>query len=101
MIWMGRGDVLRYVGEVERGEVDGKQTPIVVKETSATACVDGRNALGMVVGQFCMKLAISKAKEAGVGWVVAHGSNHYGIAGTSSILLPLILKRLLCKDITR
>ncbi|CAI2341134.1 unnamed protein product [Caenorhabditis sp. 36 PRJEB53466] len=30
---------------------------------------------------FCMDLAIKKAKDAGIGWVVAKGSNHYGIAG--------------------
>ncbi len=29
-----------------------------------------------------MKLAIKKAKETGVGWVVVNHSNHYGIAGT-------------------
>ena len=28
-----------------------------------------------------MKLAIEKAKESGVGWVVAKRSNHFGIAG--------------------
>jgi LDH2 family malate/lactate/ureidoglycolate dehydrogenase len=70
-----------YVEEIERGEVDGKQTPQILKETVSTACVDGRNAIGMVVGQFCMKLAIQKAKQAGIGWVVAKGTNHYGIAG--------------------
>ncbi|KAG7273436.1 hypothetical protein CRUP_023661 [Coryphaenoides rupestris] len=55
--------------------------PVVEKETGATALVDGKNLLGPVVGNFCMALALKKAKEAGVGWVVAHGSNHYGIAG--------------------
>ena len=29
--------------------------------------------LGPVVGKFCMELAIKKAKEAGIGWVVACG----------------------------
>jgi LDH2 family malate/lactate/ureidoglycolate dehydrogenase len=28
-----------------------------------------------------MQLAITKAKQSGVGWVVAQHSNHYGIAG--------------------
>lgn len=28
-----------------------------------------------------MDTAIRKAKESGVGWVSAYGSNHYGIAG--------------------
>ncbi|KAM9854424.1 putative oxidoreductase YjmC [Aulostomus maculatus] len=55
--------------------------PVVEKESAATALVDGKNLLGPVVGNFCMNLAIKKAKEVGIGWVVAHGSNHYGIAG--------------------
>ena len=33
------------------------------------------------MGKFCMNLAIKKAKETGVGWVVCYESNHYGIAG--------------------
>ncbi|XP_002735911.3 putative oxidoreductase YjmC [Saccoglossus kowalevskii] len=33
-----------------------------------------------------MELAIKKAKEAGIGWVVAKGSNHYSIAGYYSLM---------------
>jgi LDH2 family malate/lactate/ureidoglycolate dehydrogenase len=36
---------------------------------------------GPVVGDFCMKLAIEKAKNVGIGIVTAKRSNHYGIAG--------------------
>ncbi|XP_060585808.1 uncharacterized oxidoreductase YjmC-like [Ruditapes philippinarum] len=36
---------------------------------------------GPVIGRFCMDFAIKKAKEAGIGWVSARGSNHFGIAG--------------------
>lgn len=28
-----------------------------------------------------MDVAIKKAREFGIGWVVAKGSNHFGIAG--------------------
>lgn len=38
-----------------------------------------------MVGTFSMQVAIDKAKETGVGWVAAHSSNHYGIAGMYSI----------------
>lgn len=47
--------------------------PVLEKETAATALVDGKNLLGPVVGNFCMNLAIKKAKEVGIGWVVARG----------------------------
>lgn len=48
---------------------------ISLQEQAGTAWVDGNNLLGPVVGNFCMDLAIKKAKEAGVGWVVAKGSS--------------------------
>jgi len=35
----------------------------------------------MPIAKFCMELAIQKAKKHGIGWVVARGANHYGIAG--------------------
>jgi len=52
-------------------KADGE--PTILNQTAATACVDGNNLLGPVVGKFCMNLAIQKAREAGVGWVVAKG----------------------------
>ena len=45
--------------------------PVILKETTATAWVDGCDALGATVGNFCMDLAVKKAKECGVGWVAA------------------------------
>ena len=60
--------------------------PVVLKETEATAWVDGKNLLGPVTGKFCMQLAIDKAKQSGIGWVVAKGCNHFGIAGYYSTM---------------
>lgn len=62
-----------YVKDIKTGICAKDGEPVVEKETAATALVDGRNLLGPVVGNFCMKLAIQKAKEAGIGWVVARG----------------------------
>ncbi|KAL5487347.1 hypothetical protein EMCRGX_G019936 [Ephydatia muelleri] len=70
-----------YVNEVKSGQCDGKAKPEIVKQTVATAFVDGKNGIGFVVGNYCMELAIVKAKDAGIGWVTCTGSNHYGIAG--------------------
>lgn len=53
--------------------------PVVLKNGPVTALVDGNNGLGVVVGTFCMELAIKMAKTHGLGWVVAKGSNHFGI----------------------
>ncbi|CAN9499081.1 unnamed protein product [Ophioblennius macclurei] len=70
-----------YVKDIKSGICAKDGEPEVKKETAATALVDGKNLLGPVVGNFCMNLAIKKAKDAGIGWVVARNSNHYGIAG--------------------
>lgn len=74
-----------YIRDIQGGMCDPKATCKVDKETVATALVDGNNGLGAVVGKYCMDLAIKKAKDAGIAMVVAHGSNHYGIAGIYSI----------------
>ncbi|CAO4365154.1 unnamed protein product [Caenorhabditis nigoni] len=70
-----------YVRDVQQKVCKGDGEPVILKEKAGTAWVDGNNLLGPVVGNFCMDLAIEKAKNAGIGWVVAKGSNHYGIAG--------------------
>lgn len=62
-----------YVKDIESGICAKDGEPVVEKESAATALVDGKNLLGPVVGNFCMDLAIKKAKEAGIGWVVARG----------------------------
>lgn len=64
---------------MRRGLCDGNATPVILKESPATAWVDGNYGLGAVVGNFCMDLAIQKAKHVGVGWVVAKGKLHFNI----------------------
>ncbi|KHJ48592.1 malate/L-lactate dehydrogenase [Trichuris suis] len=70
-----------YINDLNGSFCKGSGVPTVLSDKAATAWVDGENLLGPVVGNFCMDLAIQKAQTAGVGWVVAKGSNHYGIAG--------------------
>lgn len=74
-----------YVNDILKKVCEGGATPTILKESSSTALVDGNNGLGPVVGNFCMDLAIKKAKSEGIGWVCAKGSNHYGIAGWYAI----------------
>ncbi|XP_060585806.1 uncharacterized oxidoreductase YjmC-like [Ruditapes philippinarum] len=70
-----------YITDVKTKTTVAIENPEIVKETIATALVEGNNILGPVIGRFCMDLAIKKAKDAGIGWVSARGSNHFGIAG--------------------
>lgn len=74
-----------YVRDIKTGTTLSDREPKVIKESNATALVDGNNLLGPVVGNFCMQLAIKKAKNIGIGIVVANRSNHYGIAAHYSI----------------
>ena len=62
-----------YVHDIKAGITVSDVEPCIQNQTSATACVNGNNVLGPVVGNFCMKLALQKAEDTGVGWVVASG----------------------------
>ncbi|XP_048462836.1 uncharacterized oxidoreductase YjmC-like [Rhincodon typus] len=74
-----------YLKDLETGICAKDGEPLIEKSTVATALVNGNNLIGPVVGNFCMDLAIQKAKDVGIGWVSAYGSNHYGIAGFYSM----------------
>ncbi|RWR99062.1 putative oxidoreductase YjmC-like protein, partial [Leptotrombidium deliense] len=75
-----------YIDDIKTGHCITEGSPQIINETPATAYVDGQNLLGFVVAQFCMKTAIKKAKEVGVGWVVTKGSNHFGTADTFTVM---------------
>ena len=62
-----------YVNDIKLGVTVTDAEPKILKESASTAWVDGMNVLGPVVGNFCMQLAIQKAKKDGIGWVVAKG----------------------------
>lgn len=66
-----------YVNDIEHSTTDAKAVPKILKESPATAWVDGNNGLGAVVGNFCMKIAMEKAKQVGVGWVCAKRKLNY------------------------
>lgn len=62
-----------YMKDIQAESCQKDGEPTIINQTVATACVDGHNLLGPVIGKFCMELAIKKAKDAGVGWVVCRG----------------------------
>ena len=70
-----------YCDRIDAGIMTASAPISVVRDSGAVALVDGNMGLGLTVGPHCMKLAIAKAKEFGVGLVVAQRSTHYGIAG--------------------
>lgn len=65
-----------YVNDIVIKATDPNGKPKILKETVATAWVDGADALGATVGNFCMDLAIRKAKESGIGFVTCKRRYH-------------------------
>ena len=63
-----------YVQDISTNICDGNAVPTIMNDKFSTALVNGQNSLGPVVGNFCMKLAIEKAKKYGVGWVTANST---------------------------
>ena len=76
----------RYYTDLKNGWTKPTDQSKVVKETKATAIIDGGQSLGQVVGRRGMELAIRKAKETAVGIVSVRNSHHYGIAGYYSLM---------------
>lgn len=68
----------------------GIQKPVtkidIIRETPATALIDGNDGMGQVIGYHAMNMAIEKAKKYGIGMVAARNSTHYGIAGYYSTM---------------
>ncbi|MPZ37190.1 MAG: Ldh family oxidoreductase [Rhizobiales bacterium] len=71
----------QYVKRLRAGGVNPKPTIRVEKTAAATAMVDGDNGMGHLVMARAAETAIELAREAGMGWVGARGSNHAGAAG--------------------
>jgi len=76
----------RYVDGLRDGVMLARPNIEIVHQTAGTALIDGGAGLGQPVGVRGMKLAISKAREIGVGFVAVRNSNHYGIAGYYSMM---------------
>jgi L-2-hydroxycarboxylate dehydrogenase (NAD+) len=69
-----------YIRRIREGGYNLKPDIRVVHEKAAMAVLDGDNAMGHLVMDRAAKLAIEKAKTAGIGWVGARYSNHAGPA---------------------
>ncbi|XP_044746996.1 uncharacterized oxidoreductase YjmC-like [Coccinella septempunctata] len=67
--------------DIMRNLIDCKAQPEILSESPSTAWIDGKNGLGPVVADFCMQLAIKKAKEVGFAVVSAKGSSNPSIMG--------------------
>ena len=69
-----------YVPGLRAGHVAGDVTFEVVRESVATALVDGHGSLGAVTAARATDLAIAKARVAGIGAVAVREGRHFGAA---------------------
>ncbi|MDQ2065876.1 Ldh family oxidoreductase [Xinfangfangia sp. CPCC 101601] len=70
----------QYVNRLKGGGCNPSATPRVLRETAATALIDGDNGLGHLGMAMACDLAMAKARLAGIGWVGLRGNNHAGPA---------------------
>lgn len=69
-----------YVNRLRAGGLNPTARPRVLRETAATALIEGDNGFGHLAMQAATRLAIDKARGAGIGWVGVRGGNHAGPA---------------------
>jgi len=70
-----------YIRRLRAGGLRSNAAPKIVKEGPAWALVDADSAIGMVGSKFAMRVAMAKARAAGIGYVGVRNSCHFGAAG--------------------
>lgn len=69
-----------YIRRMISGAIDPMAIPVVTNSDLAIAVMDGRNALGVVVGLAALDEACRRARQFGVGACAVRDSNHFGAA---------------------
>jgi LDH2 family malate/lactate/ureidoglycolate dehydrogenase len=70
----------QYTNRLAAGGCNPLAQPRILQETAATALIDGDNGMGHLAMDMARRLAMEKAKTAGIGWIGVRGSNHAGPA---------------------
>jgi LDH2 family malate/lactate/ureidoglycolate dehydrogenase len=82
----GIGRLKYYYDRIQSGQHQPVTNFEVVRESPATAVVDGHDGVGMVIGTRSMQMAIDKARVYGMGSVAVRNSTHFGIDGYYAIM---------------
>ncbi len=78
----GVSNMLRnYIEAYKENRLNPRPTWRIVRETPATATIDGDGGLGIILGAPAMKLAIEKARNVGMGAVTMYNTGHMGAIG--------------------
>ncbi len=76
----------RYCRQLQEGGVVARPDLLTLRETTATALLDGGAGLGQVTAVKAMRLAIDKAARHGIGLVSVRNSHHFGAAAHYAML---------------
>lgn len=77
----GTQRLVRYHKAIENQSICVDAKPEILFDTPVSAVIDGHGGMGILIATESMKLAIEKAKKAGMAFVTVRNSNHFGIAG--------------------
>lgn len=75
-----------YLDRIKDGILNPVTMTEVVRESPATAVIDGHNGMGHVISNKAMEMAIDKAGKYGLGMVAVRNSTHYGFAGYYALM---------------
>jgi LDH2 family malate/lactate/ureidoglycolate dehydrogenase len=75
-----------YANKVRDGGIQPRVDTTPIRETLATALLDGRNGIGQVISYRAMETAVRKAREAGVAFTTVRNSNHFGAGAYYSMM---------------
>lgn len=78
----GCGMLKAYDVGLRAGWLTATPTIEIVRETDATALLDGGGGIGHAAADAAMRLAIEKARATGVASVAVRNSGHFGAAGS-------------------
>lgn len=78
----------QYIKRIQSGGINVSPDIRTIEERTATALIDGDNALGHLVMKHATELAMQKAAHSGIGWVGSRFSNHAGPASLYA-MMPL------------
>jgi len=78
----------QYIRRIRAGGINVSPDIRVVRESPATAIVDGDNCVGHLAVHRAAQIAMDKAAACGIGWVGTRNSNHAGAASVYA-MMPL------------